>query len=41
LAAWLVTGPLGRLAAFVADLGTLFVWTLDYWLRRVLRLRPP
>jgi hypothetical protein len=41
LAAWLVTGPLGRLAAFVADLGTLFVWTLDYWVRRLLRLGPP
>jgi hypothetical protein len=41
LAAWLVTGPLGRLAAFVLDLFTLFVWTLDYWLRRLLRLGPP
>jgi hypothetical protein len=41
LAAWLVTGPIGRLVAFVLDLGTLFVWSLDYWVRRLLRMSPP
>jgi len=41
LAAWLVTGPIGRLAAFVADLFSLFVMALDYWVRRLLRLPPP
>jgi hypothetical protein len=40
-AAWLLTGPLGRLAAFAADLWTLFILAVDYWVRRLLRMPPP
>ena len=41
LSAWLVTGPLGRLAAFFADLWSLLILAIDYWVRRLLRMPPP
>jgi hypothetical protein len=41
LAAWLATGPLGRLVAFFLDLCSLFVLALDYWVRRILRIPRP
>jgi hypothetical protein len=39
-AAWIYTGPIGRLVAFLMDLGTLFVAALDYWVVRRLLRRP-
>jgi hypothetical protein len=37
---WLATGPLGRVAAFLMDLGSLFVIGLDRGVRKLLRLPP-
>jgi hypothetical protein len=40
LAAWYYTGPLGRLLAFLLDLGSLFVLGLNRGVRWLLRLPP-
>jgi hypothetical protein len=35
LAAWLVTGPVGRLAAFLLDLGAILIrGAIQWWSRR-------
>jgi hypothetical protein len=37
IAAWVYTGPIGRLLALALDLGSLFVVALAYWLERLSR----
>jgi hypothetical protein len=41
LAAWFLTGRLGRLLAFLLDVATMFTWALASGIRRLLRMPPP